>query len=520
MKKLLLVLLFCTPCLATNRYILAGSSGTQAGTGCSDWTTANACPDLPSTLNRGDLYYVAGGTYGIHTFNDTDSGTTVIEIRAATIADHGTATGWSNALQGQAVFASTGSTTSHGALWEVTTDYYLFNGNGVRNADWQGGYLIRVSNTAGHANIAGTYVGLAASGGVVGSGTWIHNITFDYIEFDGSHSVVDTDNLADVFLNRCGSETIVRHSLIHDGGNDLATLKGKHDGLTSNSTGGLCNASSTGANLIFEYNYFFRNYSSSAQHGQAVTCDEGQYCIFRYNRFRDITGTAYFATDSAGGHLTNNIDNQWDVYGNWFEQKNTFNDNGVQCGVGGIIQCFDVNFSGALKFYNNTTVNVNTNICSNNQNGSQILIHGATGGLDCNLNAGLIVQNNLWYNSDAITADNTCGTCSTTTWDHNAYFTQTVTDTDSNKQVSATNPFVSVTNDDFHLTSDTNAGVTLSSPFNTDPDGKVRGSSAGGSWGGSASWGGNVTLGASASWGGSATWSPSSGIWDRGAFQK
>ena len=59
MKRLLLVLLFCTPVQAANHYVRAGATGSADGT---DWT--NAFTDLPATLTRGDTYFVADGTYG------------------------------------------------------------------------------------------------------------------------------------------------------------------------------------------------------------------------------------------------------------------------------------------------------------------------------------------------------------------------------------------------------------------------------------------------------------------------
>ncbi len=470
---LALCLLLVEPALATNRYILAGSSGTQAATGCSDWTTTNACPDLPSSLNRGDLYYVAGGTYGQHVFSDADSGTTIIEIRAATITDHGTSTGWLNTLQGAANFVASGSGTPNNAIFEFRKDYYLINGNGVRNADWQGGYLIHVNDNNHLAPEASVMIGLSP-GGSVGAGTFVHDIVLDYVELEGTHQATDTTPInccSNVLESLCVG--MLRHSLVHDGGNTLMFIKGKHDSLLNNGTG-LCNASSTGAQWIIEYSYFFRNYSSSAKHGEGAECDEGQYCTFRYNWFRDITGTAYIATPSGCGRTTCNIDNQWDIYGNILQEKNSFSDNGVPCGVGGAFQVFDVVFNGPVKFYNNTMVNINSSICPNNSVAGGIFVQQTSPTAD--LKGGLIVQNNLWYNNDSFTAVNSCSTCSSLVWDHNAYFAQPITDTDPNAQiVAATNPFVSSGTDNFRLAAATLGGVTLASPFNTDMDGTTRG---------------------------------------------
>src|SRR3990172_8979021 len=79
---------------AANRYIRAGAVGNGSG---SDWT--NACTDFTgscavSSLVRGDTYYVGAGTYGSRTFNTAESGTIVNHNKGATVADHGTDTGW------------------------------------------------------------------------------------------------------------------------------------------------------------------------------------------------------------------------------------------------------------------------------------------------------------------------------------------------------------------------------------------------------------------------------------------
>lgn len=114
MKNLLFVSLFLTMLFlstvsveAANHYIRSGASGTGNG---SDWT--NACTDFTGScavgsLVRGDTYYVADGAYASRTFNKAANGNLVITIKKATVADHGTETGWVNTYgEGQAVFNS------------------------------------------------------------------------------------------------------------------------------------------------------------------------------------------------------------------------------------------------------------------------------------------------------------------------------------------------------------------------------------------------------------------------------
>jgi hypothetical protein len=88
--------------IAANHYVRAGASGTGSG---ADWT--NAYTSLPATLVRGDTYYIAAGTYSGVTFKTATSGTTLITIKKATVADHGIATGWLDSYAaGQANFTS------------------------------------------------------------------------------------------------------------------------------------------------------------------------------------------------------------------------------------------------------------------------------------------------------------------------------------------------------------------------------------------------------------------------------
>jgi hypothetical protein len=465
----LVFLLVAPAARAASHFVRAGATG--SGTGV-DWT--NALTDLPTSLVRGDLYYVAAGTYGQHTFNDADSGTTIIEIRAATTADHGTSTGWSDTFQGEALFRiASGSGTADGCVWEFTKDYYLINGNSVRSSDWQSGYLIRISDSNRLGPECTVMMGVP-SYGTVGAGTYVHDITLDYVNMDGQHTAQDSDAPigGGVFESRCGSVGHINHSVLHDGNNTLFFVKGKHDSLLSAGTS-LCNPSSTGGQFIIENSYWYRNYSSAAQHGAAEECDEGQFCTIRFNRGRDFNGTAIIDTPSGCGRTTCNIDNQIEVYGNWFEAKTTFTNNGLACGLGGFVQMFDVVFSGPVRIYNNTLVNFNTSICANNSLGAAIFIQQTAPTAD--LKGGLFVQSNLWYNNDSLTAVNTCSTCASLTWDHNSYFNQSVTDLDSNAQITGSNPFVGSSTDNFHLAFATAAGVSLAAPFNTDPDGVTRG---------------------------------------------
>ena len=100
-------------------YVRSGATGNGSG---SDWT--NACKDFTgscavSSLVRGGTYYVAAGTYGSETWNTPVSGTSVITIKRATVADHGTDTGWSSTYDSRVIW---------GYDQDFTTGYWVFDG--------------------------------------------------------------------------------------------------------------------------------------------------------------------------------------------------------------------------------------------------------------------------------------------------------------------------------------------------------------------------------------------------------
>jgi hypothetical protein len=107
------------PVAAANHYVRTGASGSGTGT---DWT--NACTDFTgscgvSSLVRGDTYYVAAGSYASEDWNKPASGTLVITILRATVANHGTDTGWVAAYDGQVHWAYDQTFSS---------DYWIFDG--------------------------------------------------------------------------------------------------------------------------------------------------------------------------------------------------------------------------------------------------------------------------------------------------------------------------------------------------------------------------------------------------------
>lgn len=78
--------------------IRAGAGGANDG---SDWD--NAFTSVP-TMNRGDVYYIAGGYYPFWEFSVDEDGTNLCSLIKATTAEHGPAGGWNDSYtNGQAL---------------------------------------------------------------------------------------------------------------------------------------------------------------------------------------------------------------------------------------------------------------------------------------------------------------------------------------------------------------------------------------------------------------------------------
>ena len=123
---LIALLLGVVPVYAATNYVRAGATGADTG---ADWTDAYTA--LPATLTRGDVYYVAGGTYASYTLDDAQSGTLTITIKKAYAADHGTDTGWQASYgTAQAVFNSS---------FNIVRPWVIFDGS-YRNESnyWDG----------------------------------------------------------------------------------------------------------------------------------------------------------------------------------------------------------------------------------------------------------------------------------------------------------------------------------------------------------------------------------------------
>ena len=298
--------LFLTfPVIAATHYVRPGASGNGSG---SDWT--NACTDFAgscavSSMVRGDVYYVAAGRMSAKTWNRTASGATPIVIQSATVADHGTPTGWSDSYAGQTVF--TGNTS-------ITTGYWTFNGVSK--------YGIIFDFSEGQN---GLFISSSA-------GTILRYIDFDGITTTGNYNY--SAGTKGIVIGRGVTNLLVSHCAIHGG----ESLMQEGDGNTSNGV------DSTGT--IVEYTHFYNERSiSSNYHGNVYYCTGSSNGTFRYNQVENYNDEGFFVTGWEGGPTG------WTIYGNVF-----WSDGGEQNPRGVEIRQ-DYNYSG-IKIYNNTFVNL------------------------------------------------------------------------------------------------------------------------------------------------------------------
>lgn len=422
LKSLVLVACMVPPfVMAANVYVRPGATGANNGT---DWT--NAYTKLPTTLTRGNTYYLANGTYGSYVFSTPNSGSTPITIKKAVEADHGTATGWSSTYgDGQAVFSN----------WQIYTDYYVFDGQ-RRNSDWKLGatsqYGIKVAGT-GPVRLDN------------GAGTGGDNLTFRYIDIQGGGR--DTGKGDDVIYGLTGNSNLTfQYSALHDSDRTIFLMRGNWQ------------------NLTVDQSYLARNTSTPAIHGEMLSMTDSTNVTWSNNIMEDIEGTAFIAGIN-GGTAAN-----WKIFGNVFVHSaayiaDTGRKSGHNYGVAGVVfianDASNNNQGNNFLFYNNTMVN----------------IKGSYSGVVIQKGTGNEVRNNVWYSS--VRTNNSFSGVISNNWYYN---TPVDGDSTATKTVctSGCDIFTSISGKDYRLKAATGGGLSLSAPYNADMNGVIRGGD--GSW--------------------------------------
>jgi hypothetical protein len=406
---------FSLPALAANHYVRAGATGAANG---NDWT--NAYTSLPSSLIRGDTYYIADGSYAGRTFSTAVSGTTLITIKKATASDHGTSTGWSDTY-------GDGQTQFNSGL-EFTSSYWLIDGQtggGVEN-NWNKNFGIKITDTSdGMAVIK------------IGQNGTANNVTIRHVEMQGKGSVsgqggsYSNDGLA-----------------IYGSSNVTLSYFWMH-GI------GRCPFFVSPKNLLVEHGWVQSYYGSSDVHSEVASIWGFSTSMgdvtFRYNLFTDIQST--------GGIMWDNSSNpsaKLTIHGNIFYKPagaNWGRANGV---VGGWTS--NSAFHNA-SVTNNSFINVDQeSLSSLPQTFSQNSAY-----------------NNIFYNSQSPDFSKF------SSHNYNLFINSGGAHSEANgSSASSGDPFVNIAGLDFRLKAPTAAGMNLASPNNLDPFNIIRG--ADGNW--------------------------------------
>lgn len=401
----LLLLLFVGDVGAASRYVRQGASGANNGT---DWT--NAYTSLPAALTRGDTYYIADGSYGSYTFDDAESGSTIITIKKATASSHGTETGWDPTYgDGQATF---------NRIIRFDTGFYVFDGAVRNDADWFDGasYGFRVYHNGSPLQLI-----------IIG---------------DNGRSITISNTYVDAQYKQVSTTTTMAVYAIDS--NTWGGI-GEHTGLIFRSmfVRGTSNhwflRNTNGA--IVEYSASEGAQSTSANHGEVINLYyTGANAIVRFNKFRDeyigYGGTAIVAITDPNNETANGLQ----FYGNvvW-----DFESSDAAIGFNG----YKTNNN---KIYNNTFIRG----------------VGFNSGTAFGTGTGNQVYNNLWINCSTVSFDGT--------HNYNAFSDANARGEANAQVSVQTSIFTNYGGNDFTLASHTNAGVNLGAPYNVDLRGVTR----------------------------------------------
>ncbi len=400
-----------TPAEAINRYVRSAAAGANNGT---DWN--NAYTSLPATLVRGDTYYIASGTYAGRTFNTAASGTALITIKGATIAEHGTDTGWMSAMSVSSADGGAQAIFTSGLAFN--TSYWIFDGAvGPVGSRVTTDYGFKINPV----NFAVQVFNLSSA---------ITNIMISHIS-----AVAPAGDVEKFFLSTSNSTKSVHNvTLSH------CLLNGWGNAMWATSAGLAMN------DWLVEYNIILNGFSSAANHGEDINNNYGNLIrlVVRYNVFEGrSSGTATITVLNAPA-------GPYYIYGNVFKN---------QTAGDGTIACIHDNLEAYI--YNNVFANLS---------GGPPLGGSSS---DCIMTGES--ANNLYYNTSAAR-----GSGVMVTSHHNAYFNTTNTPAgESNSYVATGNPFVDYINGNFRLSSMIASalptGFTLGTPYDRDMFGNLRG---------------------------------------------
>jgi hypothetical protein len=319
-----------------NIYVRESASGAASG---ADWTNAlTTIIAAEAACSRGDVIYVADGSYAGTTFDVAASGTSTITVKKATVADHGTGTGWDNSYgDGQAIFTS---------AIVLFAGYLTFDGQvGSGWGSDEYGFAF-VYTEAAEQNCF--YILFGGGSGVAGG-----NIIINHVAFVGIAGDYLKTSIRPHSQNGTLSDCVVADCLF--------------DGM-----GSACVANGGGtAGLLFERNKMANLHNSPTFHGEWINANGNKIVnsTIRYNIFKDSGGTGTIVANNS------NIEDTA-IYGNVFYKSCGGNGTITGTSNAGLVNCL---------IYNNTFADTI---------GNAAWVSDGGGGFS----SGNVVKNNLVYN--------------------------------------------------------------------------------------------------------------------------
>ncbi|HWN09733.1 MAG TPA: fibronectin type III domain-containing protein [Pyrinomonadaceae bacterium] len=445
--KFFIVSIFLTVCLTANaaKHVRAGASGTGSG---DNWT--DAYTTLPSTLTRGETYYVADGTYSGYTFDDEGVGMQTISILKATDAAHGSATGWNSTYgDGPATFTSTLTFTRPNYIFDGVVGAKR-SGHGFKVAPTVAGYIINITGTAEYQTINGVQTFIpgtlkTASNTVIRcvEGYYPSRYSPTFVSVNHQSAGLEVKYLVTNLGWSHFDKFTMQHCYIHEIPGYPIRFIGVDNGL-------------------IEYTIIEDQWTTTEQHASGLVIRD-RACnnwIYRFNEMMNMEKVT-------GGMTVYNVPHlNWLVYGNVFR--------GIVTAMGAITSNEHPGGSGSwvnCKFYNNTF------------DGMQLVnMHGIT---LYNPSSGNQIYNNIFYRCYWLqlipngTEDyNYFSDCrSAGGWLPDGAHDSPWVENPTKRSVITASPFINANSKNYHLNASLSAypGLALGAPFNVDPDGTTRG---------------------------------------------
>jgi hypothetical protein len=411
--------------------IYVNSAATGSGTGL-DWT--NAKTQVPTNPARGDVIYVAAGTgYVINFAHIADSGTTKIVVKKATVADHGTSTGWSDSFaSGQAIF-----TTVKIAINYCDFDGVTGGGGGITTL--KSGHGFRISNTADTILCM-----LSDKFGAANDRVDVHHVYIAHCEMD---SLITPGNCEGINLSASGasySNITIYNCYLHDIGDGPLLLQHTNTALV-------------------EGCWIGRNGTNPDHHGVLVRTDFSDNLTFKNCWFEDGIGTGFLgAYDGVGDNFQ--------IYGCVFCYSPGGIDPNAYAATGGGGAGTPGYGNGVIYSLNNNTVGIDVRNWKIHHNTFVNLPTGNCIYFFISASGGNVAYNNLFYNADTGWSSNLV------TLDYNA-FGDSTTGLGTHQTAVGSDPFVNFGSQDFRLATNITSANPLGAPYNVDMYGNTRNAS-------------------------------------------